>query len=282
MRRRRKPRGQNHERWLVSYADFITLLFAFFVVMYASAQVDKRRVAQLAFAIQVAFQKMGVFPGSSMQMPRDLAPMPYANAEAVENTKRAPDIGPLVAAPKSAFSIAEETQDLTELRKELEKALAVQIQQQEVALHAVPEGLVVSLREIGFFDSGSAEMKPRSRPAFQRLALILSQGTYHIRIEGHTDDVPVHNAHFSSNWELSTARATEIVQLLLTKYDFAPERLSAAGYAQYHPVASNSTAEGRAQNRRVDIVVLGRLRGSTVALAPGALPAASAGHASGR
>lgn len=267
MRRRRKHSAQNHERWLVSYADFITLLFAFFVVMYASAQVDKRRVGQLAFAIQVAFQKMGVFPGSSAEFPRELKPVPYVNAQAVENTKHAPEIGPLAAVPSgSVSSSAEETQDLTELRKELEKALAMQIQQQEVALRAVPEGLVVSLREIGFFDSGSAQMKPRSRPAFQRLAAILSNGTYHIRIEGHTDNVPVHNAHFSSNWELSTTRATEIVQLLLTKYAFAPERLSAAGYAQYHPVSSNATAEGRAQNRRVDIVVLGRLQDSSVAL----------------
>jgi outer membrane protein OmpA-like peptidoglycan-associated protein len=110
----------------------------------------------------------------------------------------------------------------------------------------------------GNFESGSAEMKSASQLAFDRIATMLRQRDYRLRIEGHTDDVPIHTARFSSNWELSTARATEIIRLLIVRDGFAPSRLSAAGYAEYHPIASNGTAEGRGMNRRVDIVILGR------------------------
>ena len=125
-----------------------------------------------------------------------------------------------------------------------------------MVLKANREGLVISLREIGFFDSGSAELRATSEAAVQRIAEVLSAQTNNIRIEGHTDNVPIHNAQFASNWELSTARATEMIRLFITHYDLPATRLSAAGYAEYHPVPSNETAEGRAQNRRVDIVVL--------------------------
>jgi chemotaxis protein MotB len=154
------------------------------------------------------------------------------------------------------------------LKLELEKSLQLQIARREVALRQVPDGLVISLREIGFFDSGSATIQARSLPAFERIAQLLLQRPYRIRIEGHTDNVPIHNAQFGSNWELSTARSTELIRLLITKYGFSPERLAAAGYAQYHPVASNATAEGRAQNRRVDIVVLGRWAAASAAAMP--------------
>jgi outer membrane protein OmpA-like peptidoglycan-associated protein len=109
----------------------------------------------------------------------------------------------------------------------------------------------------GNFESGSAEMKSTSQAAFDQIAAMLRQRDYRLRIEGHTDDVPIHTARFSSNWELSTSRATEIVRLLIVRDGFAPDRLSAAGYAEYHPIASNDTAEGREMNRRVDIVILG-------------------------
>jgi chemotaxis protein MotB len=126
-----------------------------------------------------------------------------------------------------------------------------------VALHRENDGLVISLREFGFFDSGSATIKPGALPALDRIASILAIRTCRLRIEGHTDNIPIHTAQIASNWELSTARATELVRVLIIGHRFAPERLSAAGYAEYHPVASNLTAQGRAQNRRVDIVILG-------------------------
>jgi chemotaxis protein MotB len=116
--------------------------------------------------------------------------------------------------------------------------------------------LVVSLREFGFFDSGSASIKAGALPALDRIASILAIRTCNLRIEGHTDNIPIHTAQMASNWELSTGRATELVRQLIVRYGFPPERLSAAGYAQYHPVASNVTAQGRAQNRRVDLVIL--------------------------
>jgi chemotaxis protein MotB len=139
----------------------------------------------------------------------------------------------------------------------LQQALALEIERNEVALRTEPDGLVISLPEIGFFDSGSAAVRANSRSAFGRIASLPARREYRIRIEGHTDNVPIHNAKFSDNWELSTARATDLVCLLIVQYHFAPRRLSAAGFAQYHPVTSNATPETRAQNRRVDIVILG-------------------------
>jgi outer membrane protein OmpA-like peptidoglycan-associated protein len=110
----------------------------------------------------------------------------------------------------------------------------------------------------GNFESASAKMKSASQPAFDRIASMLREGQYRLRIEGHTDNAPIHNSEFPSNWELSTARATEIVRLLIVRDGFIPDRLSAAGYAEYHPIASNRTLEGRGANRRVDIIILSK------------------------
>lgn len=133
----------------------------------------------------------------------------------------------------------------------------------------------------GNFESGSAQMKSASQAAFDRIAGILRQHDYRLQIEGHTDNTPIHNLQFPSNWELSTSRATEIVRLLIVREGFAPDRLSAAGYAEYHPVASNLTTEGRGLNRRVDIVILGHAltepslaQTATPGATPGATPVA--------
>jgi len=259
MRRRKRPAiHANHERWLVSYADFITLLFAFFVVLYASSQVDKRKVGKLAMAIQVAFQEMGVFQASTTQVPLNPdSPMPFNEAQAVENVQHTASLARIVSRPNGALGGGPENGDLAQLESELQTALSVEIKRREIAMRREPDGLVISLREVGFFESGSAEMKSASQSAFDRIATMLRQPDYCLRIEGHTDDVPIHTARFSSNWELSTSRATEIVRLLIVRDGFAPNRLSAAGYAEYHPIAPNATAEGRGMNRRVDIVILG-------------------------
>ena len=113
------------------------------------------------------------------------------------------------------------------------------------------------MREIGFYESGSANIRPASKEAIDRLASVLKEHGAVLRIEGHTDNIPIHNARSDSNWELSTARAADLVKLFVTRYQFDPARLSAAGYAEFHPVAPNDTADNRARNRRVDIVVLG-------------------------
>jgi chemotaxis protein MotB len=184
--------------------------------------------------------------------------MPFSDVQAIGNVERTSALGRLVAPPHGELSSAAENGDLGDLRRELEQALAPEISRKEVALRSVPDGLVISLLEIGFFESGSAQIKSDSLPAFSRMAGLLAQRNYRIRIEGHTDNVPIHNSKFHSNWELSTERATELIRVLLTRYNFAPERLSAAGYSQYHPVSTNNTREGRGLNRRVYVVVLGR------------------------
>ncbi|MBZ5679069.1 MAG: OmpA family protein [Acidobacteriia bacterium] len=258
-RRRKRPRGHaNHERWLVSYADFITLLFAFFVVLYASAQVDQRKVGKLALAIQVAFQELGVFPVSSTQIPIDPnEPMPFSTVQVIQNAKHNTEFGRVSPSTKDPpGTAAQEEADLSTVRSELEQTLQGEIAQHEVALHRETEGLVLSLREFGFFDSGSATMKSTALPALDRIASVLATRSCQLRIEGHTDNVPIHTVHMASNWELSTARATELVRLLIVRYHFAPDRLAAAGYAEYHPIATNDTDQGRALNRRVDLVIL--------------------------
>jgi chemotaxis protein MotB len=259
MSRRRKPAPPpSHQRWLVSYADFVTLLFAFFVVLYASSQVDQRKVGRLALAIQVAFQELGIFQASTTRVPLDVGePMPFSTVQAVENLQRNASLGRVVAQPSGALGGGNENGDLAQLKLDLEAALSPEIARKEISVRREPDGLVISLREVGFFESGSAQMKTSSQPAFDRIAVLLRERKYRLRIEGHTDNVPIHNSQFSSNWELSTARATEIVRVLIVKDGFEPLHLSAAGYAEYHPIASNHTNEGRAMNRRVDVVILG-------------------------
>jgi chemotaxis protein MotB len=259
-RRKRIPTRVNHERWLVSYADFVTLLFAFFVVLYASSQVDKRKVGRLALAIQVAFQEMGVFEASTTQVPVDAAePMPFSTVQAVENKERIASVGRIESRPEGSLSSSAgaENGDLAQLETELVTALAPEINRKEIAMRREPDGLVISLREVGFFESGSALMKAASLKTFDRIADLLRKRSYRLRIEGHTDNSPIHTAQFPSNWELSTARATEIVRLLIVRDGFTPTRLSAGGFAEYHPLATNRTTEGRGVNRRVDIVILG-------------------------
>ena len=256
-RRRRDSDRVSHDRWLVSYADFITLLFAFFVVLFSSSQVDKRKVGNVSAAMQEAFQQMGIFPSANSK-----APLITNNRLTDENIQIVGDgkgasgqrqpVAPIESGPVPTVS----PKDLGSLQKELTSALAPEIQRHEVVLKATREGLVISLREIGFFDSGSAELRATSEAAVERIAEVLRAQTNNIRIEGHTDNVPIHNAQFASNWELSTARATEMIRLFLTRYNLPAIRLSAAGYAEYHPVAGNDSSEGRTQNRRVDIVVL--------------------------
>ena len=256
---RKKKAGEhtNHERWLVSYADFITLLFAFFVVLFSSSQVDKRKVGKIAVAIQEAFQQMGIFQAANSRTPMVTAdPLPAANIQLITDGKGMSGRGPMASPFEKLMGTPNGQKDLGTLQKQLTSALAPEIQRHEVVLKANREGLVITLREIGFFDSGSAELRPASEAAVQRIAQALSAQPNNIRIEGHTDNVPIHNARFASNWELSTSRATEMIRLFITRYNFPPTRLSAAGYAEYHPVASNQTVDGRAQNRRVDIVVL--------------------------
>jgi len=257
MRRKKRDEHVSHERWLVSYADFITLLFAFFVVLYSSSQVDKRKVGRLALAIQVAFQELGVFETSNTKIPlSNTEPMPFTTVQAVENARRSGDMQRFVQPTKGVLAVSASSGSLKDIQEALEKVLAPEIRDRTVSVQARKEGVVVSLREVGFYDSGAATIRPSAMDAVDRLAAVVANRSENLRIEGHTDNVPIHTAQFPSNWELSSTRATKLVQVFIDRYHVMPGRLSAAGYAEYHPVDDNSSATGRARNRRVDIVIL--------------------------
>jgi chemotaxis protein MotB len=255
-RRKKAASHPSHDRWLVSYADFITLLFAFFVVLFASSQVDKRKVGQLALAIQVAFQRLGMFTPSGANPSVATTEVPFAKAQMIDSTAYTEDLGRIVPSNSGELTADVGIQHPDRIREQLQDALASQIRNQQVSVHFSREGLVISLREVGFYESGSATLMSSALPILAKIANILLPRDEFIRVEGHTDNVPIHNSAFGSNWQLSTARAANMIELLVTRFGFAPYRLSAAGYAEYHPAATNDTPEGRAENRRVDIVVL--------------------------
>lgn len=235
MRKRRRGKV-SHERWLVSYADFITLLFAFFVVLFATGQSDRRKKVQLAESIQAAFNQMGIFEPHPEQ---PLAARLIGTGAATS---------PPVSGPRFS-SLAQRT-----VRQHIEQAAKAEINQGVIALNESRDGLVISLREAGFFDSGAAAIRPSALPVLDRIAAALPDSA--LRVEGHTDNVPIHTPQFASNWELSSSRASSIARHLLLHANVHAEKLSVAGYAEFHPVAANDTAEGRARNRRVDIVLL--------------------------
>lgn len=240
---RRVPRSRvGHDRWLVSYADFITLMFGFFVVLYAFARADQKKQVQVSHAIDTAFHAMGVQRDSA-----NASKTPDENSEPAN-----------VVMGEDILTPAQVEGDLDRLRQDLTLALRSQIASHTISLEMGRDGLVISLREAGFFDSGSATPKTDAVPTLRLIAAKLGATPYDLRIEGHSDNLPIHNAQFDSNWELSAARATHIARLFLELNAIPAERISAAGYAEYHPVASNSTAEGRAKNRRVDLVVMPR------------------------
>lgn len=249
MKRKRSGSHVSHERWLVYYADFITLMFAFFVVLYASSQADKLKQAQVSQSINQAFKALGLFQQVSTATPsRSMSASTDAEVSPVNIV-----LGEQLAASQ------EVKQDLTRIQRELQGKLSNQIAKHVVAMHLGHDGLVISLREAGFYDSGSATPHDNAMASLDSIASSLTSVPYDIRIEGHTDDVPIHTAQFASNWELSTTRATQMAEIFIDRYHFLPGRLSASGYAEFHPVASNATPEGRGQNRRVDIILLSRI-----------------------
>jgi chemotaxis protein MotB len=219
----------NHERWLVSYADFITLLFAFFTTMYAISTVDAQKLSKMVNSMQVALGN------------ETATPAPAATPAA----ERKPGVSPTPA-----------HQVLVELRTQLAERLKRQIDTGNVALEVDPRGLVVSIREAGSFTIGSADLSDGARGLLSEIGGPLSELSNQIRVEGHTDDVPIHTARFNSNWDLSTARATSVIKFLVESVGIDASRLSAAGYGEFKPRAANHDEAARAQNRRVDLVIL--------------------------
>ena len=244
MRRRRKrpvEEPTNHDRWLISYSDFITLLFAFFVVLFSSSYRDKQTIKNLSEAIHIGFQSLGAFSGGKSE-----TGVAYPNLP----------VDPSVSVQPPSRQSAASGVDIVELRQQLEGAIGQELKNHEVDTRVTPEGFVISLKELGFFNSGQAVLLPGAAAKIERIASVLSQHGLELRVEGHSDNQPIHNAQFNSNWELSTARALAVMQHLVDDSGFDPRKISVAGYGEYRPVADDSTPEGRRMNRRVDLVVV--------------------------
>lgn len=248
-RTKKHPAHENHERWLVSYADFITLLFAFFVVMFASSQADKAKAKQVSESVRQALED-GRFTGKVAGF---LGVAPPSRRK--ENTKRS-DPGDSPQPPKTA--VDPKQAELAPSMEYLKRELAREIESGKLRVTLEARGLVVSLREAAFFPTGEDTIYPATYPSIEKIAVSLEKLPNPVRLEGHTDSVPIHNARFHSNWELSAARSIAVLELLTTRFGIPPQRLAVAGYADTVPVDSNGTEEGRSHNRRVDIVILNR------------------------
>jgi chemotaxis protein MotB len=238
MARKKKPAEHvNHERWLVSYADFITLLFAFFVVMFAVSQVDSKKMGRFtqAFSKAVGDEVIPMGPGKGL-LPDDESLKP-------PDRGKGPQAGDGILPPE----LEKVRTSLNELAAKSEALQGLQILQRR-------NELVLRLADNIVFESGDARVRGPAVALIHALAPELKDREVDVRVEGHTDDHPISTARFPSNWELSTARATAVIAKLAGE-GIPPNRLAASGYAEFHPIAPNTTEEGRKLNRRVDLVV---------------------------
>lgn len=249
MLRRRRDYGEpeNLERWLVSYADFITLLFAFFVVLYAISSVNEGKYRILSESLVNAFD---VTPRS---------PQPVQIGE-INRIKRqsfvdAPSHEPPVESPQEMGQEREQSMTLKEMADEIERAMQQLIQKDLVSVRRSDNWLEVEINTNVLFPSGSARIVSSAAPTMQALAKILAPFPNPINVEGFTDDIPINTDVFPSNWELSAARAASVVHLF-SGYGVDPQRMSAIGYAQYRPIVANSSESARAKNRRVVLAIL--------------------------
>lgn len=263
-RRHKAPAHENHERWLVSYADFITLLFAFFVVMFASSQTDKSKAKQISEAVEKALadgKSLGVPPAVAKILGGTVDDKGQGNAQMK---------GPGGAQRAAKEAPPDDVVELTPSLRQLSLKLKEEIESGQVEVRLEPRGLVVSLKQTAFFPSGGDVIDPATYPTLGKLSEALLAVSNPLRIEGYTDSVPIHTARFNSNWELSAARAIAMMEILVTRYGVDRTRMGITGFADNEPEASNDTPEGRAKNRRVDIVIMNHL-----ALQPKSKPAES-------
>jgi chemotaxis protein MotB len=248
-RKRKQEEPVNHERWLVSYADFITLLFAFFVVLFAVSQVDQKKMGRFTEAVQDATNvgDVGVFDRK-----RGTSPILGGAGMAAVPTAQEP----LALPPGAAAGAA----SLDVIHQRLSANLASAIGAGRVQLVERGDGLVVRLRDAAFFEPAKAAVRREVLADLSSVGRTLRELENEIRVEGHTDPVPIHNSIYRSNWELSAARAAAVLDQLVQNSGIHESRLSVAGYASQRPIADNESADGRSQNRRVDIIVLDRGR----------------------
>ncbi|MCU0608373.1 MAG: OmpA family protein [Chitinispirillaceae bacterium] len=240
-----KAEKDRSERWLLTYADLITLLLIFFVVLYSMAEVSKAKFDAMASSLSIIFGgvgRSGVLDGGRSVIPGQQV---YKEHREMQNTEE-----------RTRRMIA---------KKGLESKVSTILGER---------GLTIRLMDSVLFDPGSADLKPAARDIMQSLVDILADLPNAVRVEGHTDTVPIHTPKFFSNWELSTARATNVLQFILSTNRIAPQRMSAAGYGEYKPIVPNSRDQNRAINRRVDIVILS---GSFSKFEPETLPTEGVG-----
>jgi len=233
------------EAWLLPYSDLMTLLLAVFIVLFAVSKIDAEKAQQISEQFSGTMMNKGYETGGS--------------SGAGSNGNGAQTGGPLNIETQSeleSFMGEYELRKLENLKAELDTKLHNQGMDQSVSTMIDMRGLVIRLNNAIFFDSGSAEIKKQSEDTLVEVAGLLNTIDNYIRVEGHTDNVPIRRSNYPSNWELSTARAVNVVKLFIDKCNFSPDKLIAVGYGEFKPVADNATAEGRAKNRRIDVIVL--------------------------
>lgn len=250
IRRRKKHSNDvsNHERWMVSYADFVTLLFAFFVVMYSISSVNEEKYKTFSNSLEKAFYEKSrkKTETDSMQLmtpPAEPQALPAANPIPEDNVK--------------GVDLAEEKKQLQHASEQLTVALKPLIDENMVAIKRKGYWIELELSSGLLFMSGDAELAANSKSLIKEIAKVFKPLPNAINVEGHTDNNPINTLKFPSNWELSSARATRVVQEFI-KEGINPDRLSAIGYGQYHPIADNETENGRFKNRRVVLLLVSR------------------------
>lgn len=244
-RRRRVEEHENHERWLVSYADFITLLFAFFVVMYSISSLNVGKYKVLSQTLVAAFT------GTPMRQQVIQTGQPYSSARQLVNLPPLPRPTSLVPRRQSL----RDAQQVDRIARAVQRSLAPQIARGQVDVRLTPTGVAIDIHDSLLFASGQAGLAPSAQPVLARISELIAPLPYEFQVNGYTDDQPIRTAQFQSNWDLSSARAVSVVDMLIAQ-GVPPQQLVAAGYGQYHPIASNATEAGRAANRRVSIVVV--------------------------
>ena len=276
-RKKAHEEHENHERWLVSYADFITLLFAFFVVMYSISSLNEGKYKVLSQTMIAAFTGQPTTPNpvqvgqpfNSMPSAIDLPPIPKQQK-------------PEIIQPGRGGPGAKEVQKTLEgVARQIESLLSSAIRKGDVQVRMTPLGVVIDIHDTVLFASGQAELTPQAQELLDQIAQVLHGVDYPIQVNGYTDDRPINTPLYRSNWALSSARAVSVVEMFIAQ-GVRPEQLVAAGYGQYHPVASNDTAKGRAANRRVSVVIVSPLSHANVnetPIVPAQAPAQPAGPA---